>query len=157
MENLLVENTINGLKVDELNPEDIALVSEPSKISGTLVIKEAILNVLNANGHFNSTRINNFDMNEWFEESIPLRHSEVVNGKMEFVEAEVAGNVEVNLINGHMSSAIIPLKGKQFIPVTGLFQRLNATSDISVGGYVNGVNLVQEMEKSVLVGARKFV
>lgn len=103
--------------------------------------------------YFNASLINNFATNDLFDESVPLDHWVGVNGNFKFENPLAFGSVKSGFINNHISTSVIPLKGSQFIPVLGLFQRLNLTSDLPVEGLVNEHNLKKEFEKSILVSA----
>lgn len=148
--NLIVETTYNGLNMSQLF-KDVVFVNEPSEIKGKLTIDKVTLNNIEVTDYFQATLINDLDLNELYEESIKIDEDEFLTGNMTFEKALSLGDIDVDFINNHISSAVIPLKGKQHIPVEGVFEKVHVTSDLDVGGLVNGRNLEEEFTDTLLV------
>lgn len=154
MQNILFDGKINDVNFTHLL-NDVVFINEPTFVPGTIIINEAVLmNTLEIHDYFNSSLINNLDVNDLYEDSIRLDGWDMVTGKIKFENVWALENVDADFINNHVSTSTISLKGKQFIPVTGLFQRFNTTSDLNVGDYVNSHNLIREFQNSILVSGK---
>lgn len=145
-----MKNTINELNFTAFS-QDIVMKNKRAKIKGGVVLLRAIVKNLNVKHDLNSTLLNGKDTSEWVDESIPLNEDIFISGKKSFRHVSSNKKISADFINGHTPETMITLESDQYIPEFVQFSKIHVKSNVPVEGKVNGKNLKEEWENTVLV------
>lgn len=106
---------------------------------------------IHVTGNILASTIADCSLSEWHENALSLNSPVKIFQPLQFPAGTIqVGNVQLQFLNGNSMAQIFTLNSEQFFRHS-LLSDLLSSSDVNVGGVVNGYNMKAILENSVLV------